>query len=57
MSCGRLIEGNFGYTVVGSPLICGTRLYWKSENREEVVLCRKCSEEHTTLEEATKPCK
>ena len=49
MSCGATTNG--GHQVEGAPLHCGTRLYWKTadknrpQDRElEVVLCDTCKE-------------
>lgn len=54
MACGKPTNG--GHVVEGSPLTCGTKLYWKTDpkrpqDRElEVVLCGECRAKEKSLD-------
>lgn len=61
MACGKeTSKADHGHDVTGSPLKCGTPLYYTEftggkVSRTEVVLCHACHEAAQALEEATKP--
>lgn len=60
MACGRdTSKIDHGHDVTGSPLRCGTPLYYTEGGpkvtRTEVVLCHACYEASRALEEATRP--
>jgi len=46
---------NFGPTVTGDPLKCGTMLFWCNPKRDELILCRACTEKLAAEEAATAP--
>jgi len=52
---------NFGPKVEGEPLKCGTKLYWGAHCtgtfKEEILLCRSCTEKQAAEELATAPTK
>jgi hypothetical protein len=60
MACGKdTNKADHGHDVSGTPLRCGTPLYYTDDGpkvvRTEIVRCAACKSQESALEEATKP--